>query len=257
MRYNIALKTDIGIRKETNQDSICLRLGETEKGIIAFAIICDGMGGLEKGEVASASVITAFAKWFEKDLPYLLAKENYFEEIRYKWERIIKEQNQNIVEYGRKYHIQLGTTLTAMLINEAGQYIIGHVGDCRAYKITNETIKVLTEDQTVVAREVKQGKMTPEQALTDPRKNVLLQCIGASKVVEPDFVYGDVMSNECYMLCSDGFRHVISEEEIKSAFCPSNNTDEKMMEDNIVRAIEVVKQREETDNISVILLKTI
>lgn len=257
MRYNIALKTDIGIRKETNQDSICVRLAETEKGIIAFAIICDGMGGLEKGEVASATVITAFSKWFEKELPYLLAKENCFDEVRYRWERIIKEQNQNIAEYGRKYHIQLGTTLTVMLINEVGQYIIGHVGDCRAYKITNETLNVLTEDQTVVAREVKQGRLTIEQAMVDPRKNVLLQCIGASKVVEPDFIYGDIMPDECYMLCSDGFRHVISEDEIRQAFRPDNNMDEKMMEDNIVRAIEVVKQREETDNISVILLKTI
>ena len=65
------------------------------------------------------------------------------------------------------------------------------------------------------------------------------------------------MPDECYMLCSDGFRHVISEDEIRQAFRPDNNMDEKMMEDNIVRAIEVVKQREETDNISVILLKTI
>ncbi len=256
MNYNVALKTDIGIRKETNQDSICVRLAQTKKGTVAFAIICDGMGGLEKGEVASATVINAFAKWFETELPYVLNKENYFDEIRYRWDRIVKEQNQNIAEYGRIHHIQLGTTLTVLLIDEEGKYIIGHVGDCRAYRIA-DTLTILTQDQTVVANEVRMGRLTVEQAKVDPRKNVLLQCIGASKVVIPEFWYGEVKQNECYMLCSDGFRHVLSEDEIRLAFAPENNMNEQMMDENIGRAIDTVKQRGETDNISVILLKTL
>ena len=68
MKFNVAIHTDVGIRKETNQDSLCLKQAETDKGVILLAIICDGMGGLEKGEVASATVITAFSKWFETEL---------------------------------------------------------------------------------------------------------------------------------------------------------------------------------------------
>lgn len=256
MSYLFSLHTDVGIRKDTNQDSLCIKQAQTDKGDIFLAIVCDGMGGLEKGEVASATLIKTFSEWFETELPFLLAKDNFCEEIRYRWDRIIKEQNQIIGEYGRKHHIQLGTTISVILIFENGQYLIGHVGDSRIYKITDETIEALTLDQTVVANEIRNGRLTQEQAERDPRRNVLLQCIGASKIVEPDFITGQVNINECYMLCSDGFRHVVTTAEIKEAFSPSNNLDETQMHKNIVKLIELNKEREETDNISAILIKT-
>lgn len=257
MKFNIALHTDVGIKKATNQDSLCIKQAETNKGNILLAMVCDGMGGLAKGEVASASVILAFSNWFEKELPKTLAKKNYLEEIRYQWDRLIKEQNQNIAEYGRNQNIQLGSTITAMLFLEDGQYLIGHVGDSRAYQITDQFIHVMTEDQTVVGREIRLGRMTPEQAEQDPRRNVLLQCVGASKIVEPDFMMGRVEANQCYMLCSDGFRHVVSAEEIQRAFAPSNNRNEKEMKSHIVELIELNKLRNETDNISAILIKVV
>ena len=68
MNYNIALHTDVGIRKETNQDSMCVKQAETEKGQILLAIICDGMGGLSQGELASATVVRDFDKWFISSL---------------------------------------------------------------------------------------------------------------------------------------------------------------------------------------------
>lgn len=257
MPFMVEMHTDIGIRKETNQDSICVKEAQTEKGNILLATICDGMGGLEKGEVASATIINTFSKWFENDLPYQLSSENAFGEIEYSWDRMIKEQNQSIAAYGRNHHIQLGSTITAILFLEDGKYLIGHVGDSRAYKITDNEIEILTEDQTLVAREVKMGRMTPEQAERDPRRNVLLQCIGASKVVEPTFICGNYNKNECYMLCSDGFRHVVTANEIQNFFAPSQNSNEKIMKDNIVQLIELNKERQETDNISSILIKII
>lgn len=255
MNFKIALHTDVGIRKETNQDSLCIKQAQTDTGNILLAVICDGMGGLEKGEVASATVLLAFAKWFEEELPYLLSETDYEEAVRYWWERMIKEQNQNIAAYGRQRHIQLGSTITALLIFENGNYLIGHVGDTRACRITNTSIEVLTTDQTVVANEIRLGRLTPEEAKFDSRRNVLLQCIGASKTVEPDFYQGKCMPGECYMLCSDGFRHRVTSEEISIAFAPDNNSEEEKMRQNIVRLIELNKQREETDNISAILIK--
>lgn len=257
MNYQIALHTDVGIKKETNQDSLCVKQAETDKGNIILAVVCDGMGGLEKGEVASATVINAFSAWFEKELPLILARKSYYEDIRYRWDRIIKEQNQIIGEYGRKNHIQLGTTISALLIFEDGRYLIGHVGDSRVYKITDDEIETLTLDQTLVAQKVRNGTMTPEEAERDPRRNMLLQCIGASKTVEPDYIEGTVSQNECYMLCSDGFRHVVSAEEIKSVFAPSVNSTEEIMKSNIVKLVELNKERNETDNITAILLKTV
>lgn len=257
MEYKIAVQTDVGIKKETNQDSCCIKEAVTDKGTVLMAVICDGMGGLAKGEVASATLIKTFSSWFETELSEILATSKPLDEVEYRWDRIIKEQNQNIAAYGKNLKLQLGSTITAMLILEDNRYIIVHVGDSRAYKITDTNVKTLTEDQTVVAKEVRQGRLTPKQAEADPRRNVLLQCVGASRIVEPEFYYGSVTSDECYMLCSDGFRHVITSEEILNAFAPSQNSTEEQMNAHIVELIELNKFRHENDNITALLIKTV
>ncbi|WP_066315527.1 PP2C family serine/threonine-protein phosphatase [Bacillus sp. FJAT-29814] len=254
MEVLTAVHTDIGNKKATNQDSLCLKVAQTSLGKVVLAVICDGMGGLAKGEVASASVIHAFSNWFDDELPSRLLSES-FHELQLDWERIIHEQNQRIAEYGRRVNIQLGTTLTAFLLIDTKFMLIGHVGDTRAYRISNHNLEVMTEDQTVVGREIRRGTLTPEQARRDPRRNVLLQCIGASKVVEPDFISGTPEPEEVFMLCSDGFRNMISENEIHSLFAPQALTDETMMEQKAKELVELNKQRQETDNISVLLVK--
>lgn len=81
--FKVEMHTDIGIRKETNQDSMCVKEAQTDKGNILFTVICDGMGGLEKGEVASATIINAFSTWFENELPYQLSKSNAYDIIHF------------------------------------------------------------------------------------------------------------------------------------------------------------------------------
>ena len=250
MNFNVAFHTDVGLKKRTNQDSLCIKQAKTNKGNVFMALVCDGMGGLEKGELASAVLTRCFSNWFENELPVLLGSNEYFEEIRYRWGRLIKEQNQIIAEYGRKNNIQLGTTLTVVLFFEDGRYLVAHVGDTRFYKITDKEIKVLTLDQTVVANEVRQGRLTQQQAEEDPRRNILLQCIGASKIVEPDFIEGNSKAGECYMICSDGFRHTITPNEIHRSFSPMNNLSEKVMKENIFNLVELNKARGEIDYIS-------
>lgn len=257
MDYIIALDTNVGIQKKTNQDSCCVRQAVTDRGNILFAVMCDGMGGLSKGEVASASLVNVFAEWFENEFPLLLHTENVLKEVEYRWNAMIKEQNTVIAAYGSRCNIQLGSTITMLLILEDGGYIIAHVGDSRAYRISDSSIELLTEDQTFVANEIKAGRLTPEAAEVDPRRNVLMQCVGASCVVEPAFYYGASAEGECYMLCSDGFRHVISHEEIQNAFAPSSNPDDRTMAFHIGQMINLNMFRHENDNITAILIKTV
>lgn len=256
MEVLTAAYTDIGIKKATNQDSLCVKIAETSFGKVVLAVICDGMGGLSKGEVASATVINRFSDWFEQELPALLAKDD-LNDIEYQWNRMIQEQNQRIAEYGRKVKIQLGTTWTALLLIESKHLLIGHVGDSRVYRMDESRLEVLTEDQTVVGREVRRGILTPEQAKSDPRRNVLLQCIGASKLVTPQFIHGIPTGGEVYMLCSDGFRHMITEDEIYCAFSPNLLVSEGIMLQKAKELVNLNKQRQETDNITVVLVKLV
>lgn len=257
MKYQIAYQTDVGIRKDTNQDSCCVMEAQTERGTVLFAAVCDGMGGLAKGELASATLIRALASWFEAELPCALAADDARQEVRYQWDRLIKEQNQKIAAYGRSLHLQLGTTISALLIMEDGQFLIGHVGDSRVYRIRNGEFTVLTSDQTLVAREMQLGHLTLEEAERDPRRSVLLQCVGASRVVEPAFYSGQAAAGECFMLCSDGFRRVIRGEEICRAFAPENNQTEEAMKANIQELVELNKFRHETDNITAVLIHAV
>ena len=245
--------TDIGNIKKTNQDSVCIKVAKSEKNEnIAMAVLCDGMGGLEKGELASATVIRAFVDWFENELPKLLVKLNW-RIISSEWEKLIKEQNYRISQYGKQIEVSLGTTVTALLVIEK-RYLIAHVGDSRVYEI-NKGFKQLTEDQTFIAREIKKGTMTPEQAATDPRRNMLLQCVGASKDVEPQMITGDIKEETVFMLCSDGFRHVLTDSEMYDSFNPVIASSALVMEQNSRHLIDIVKSRQERDNITVALLK--
>lgn len=254
MNYIVAAKTDIGTTKDTNQDSFSVKVINTQKGRMVFAILCDGMGGLAKGEVASASVIRAFDKWVNEDLTALCRTsiENYV--IRDQWCSIIENQNEIIKTYGESQGIRLGTTAVVMLLTQDKYYIL-NVGDSRAYELSSE-LRQLTVDQTFVAREVALGNMTEEQAKFDERRNVLLQCVGASDKVYPEMFYGEVEKDAVYLLCSDGFRHEISGEEIFENLRPDLMTDENIMHKRAEMMINVNKQRNERDNISVVLVRT-
>lgn len=253
-KYEYGFCSDIGIRKSVNQDSLSVLEAVVEGQLVILAIICDGMGGLSKGELASASVIHAFGKWFKNDLA---ATHLDLDTIQTQWGMLVKRSNEMIWNYGSASGIQLGTTLTAMLIIGDSQYFIGHVGDSRAYIVTNG-VQQLTEDQTFVAREIKRGNMTPEQAETDPRRNVLLQCIGASHQVEPDFIRGYIEPGSGFLLCSDGFRHVISEEEVYNELSElRNNYSRDQIDVSLRKLIDLNMSRGETDNITAVFLQQV
>ena len=254
MNFIVSATTDIGLTKKTNQDSYSIRVYNTSQGKVVLAILCDGMGGLAKGEVASASLVSAFCKWAESKLGTVLQSNSTDVDIRNEWLGIVKEYNKKIKAYGQNLGINLGTTLTAMLLTESKYYVI-NVGDTRAYEIYGG-VRVITKDQTVVAREVELGNLTLEQAAVDPRRSVLLQCVGASEDVYPDFFFGDVKQNAVYMLCSDGFRHEITEQEIYQYLNAAVMNDADTMKRNMDFLIELNKQRQERDNISVVSVRT-
>lgn len=256
MGFIATYHTDVGIKKKTNQDSLAIKVVETKKGLVAFGIVCDGMGGLAKGELASKEVIMAFCDWFDNTLlDEIEAGEFNDSKLVKDWNDLVQSQNKRLGEYGANNNLMLGTTLSAILLYNNSYYIV-HVGDSRIYCLTN-TVTQLTKDQTFIAREIAAGRMTPEQAKTDPRRSVLLQCVGASQIVEPEFTKGVMVPGAVYMLCSDGFRHQITEQEILDKIGPGVAPDEEQMKYGCIYLTELVKKRKENDNISVALIRNV
>ncbi len=252
MRFLVAADTDKGNIKETNQDSLIVKHAVSDKNEALMAIICDGMGGLSKGELASATVIRTFDEWFDNEFTQSL-EEKESVDVSERWCALIEELNNRIIEYSKENGISLGTTFTGILMIDE-DYTIIHVGDTRAYYMNDCDIKQLTEDQTLVRREINKGLMTEEEAEKDHRRNVLLQCIGASKVVEPQALSGKLEKGS-YLLCSDGFRHEISEHEMQEVFMKDTDASKEEMTGQIRMLIDLVKTRGERDNISAILIK--
>ncbi len=251
MKYIVTADTDIGISKSTNQDSALIKHASYGEDEIVLAIVCDGMGGLSKGEVASAMVIRRFADWFDRELP---AEIDHLDlnVVAETWRKMLTDLNVRIHAYAKPLGISMGTTFCGILIAN-DSYLIGNVGDSRLYYI-GSNMNQLTTDQSFVAREISRGTMTPEQAKVDKRRNLLLQCVGASDTVDPQIIIGQA-ERGAYMICSDGFRHEIDEREMYESLNPVNLINKNAMHSNVKYLINLVKKRNERDNITVVLIK--
>ncbi|MFV0414123.1 MAG: PP2C family protein-serine/threonine phosphatase [Oscillospiraceae bacterium] len=255
MDYMFSAHTDIGSTKQANQDSLLVMEANTADGKALFAVACDGMGGLSKGELASAALVGAFSGWFQTVFPQLAAEGLSAGALQSSWFDLLNGQNNRIHEYGSAHGINMGTTVVALLLYK-NQYYIVNVGDSRVYQI-QEAILQLTKDQTFVQREVDRGNMTLQQAHADERRNILLQCVGASASLEPDFFTGPSLPQTVYMLCTDGFCHTVENEEWLPVLRPQSVPSEASMHVALVNFVELCMQRNERDNISAVLVKTI
>lgn len=255
MKFVVTAHSDTGIRKQVNQDSLCVKVADTVQGQVVMGVVCDGMGGLKKGELASATAVRGFSEWFEEQLPDQIGKNNLSACVKEQWQSLIQSINSRMLVYSTDNNISLGTTLTAVLIYD-GRYLITNIGDSRIYQL-NDRILQLTTDHTLVQKEIKEGKITQKEAKEDPRKSILTQCLGASRVLEPQWIEGQISTQEIMLLCTDGFRNKLSEEEMFGVLSPRVLSDPKMMKDSIVDLTELVKTRRETDNISALMIRTI
>lgn len=252
-KYIAGYSTNIGSRKSVNQDSLCIRKADLNGREVLMVAVCDGMGGLSRGEAASAAVVQAFAESFLRDLPEPLLNDEW-KEIEARWRKLIAKMNEKLWRYGEMQGIQLGTTLTVLLLY-GQRYLIAQVGDSRVYALGKEVIQI-TEDQSLVAREVKRGNITSEEAAGDPRRNILLECIGVSRKVKPDFFLGKVEKGKGFLVCSDGFWHGITHEEMMREF-QGDFKDEKEISDALNQIILRNIERGEQDNITAVYIQQI
>lgn len=250
MKYIQSYYTDIGIKRKSNQDSLAMLKADTEYGEVLLAVLCDGMGGYQFGELASKTCVKRFVKWFKEEFPILLYEEMTFEALKREWTKIVRECNEVLVKYGERTNSELGSTLTAFLFVDDVYYAV-QVGDSRGYVI-NEGVRQITRDHSLLAAEIEKGTITKEEARNDKRINILLECVGITRGINMDFYTGQVFPNSTFLLCSDGLWHKIAEEEMQHYLSGSYMKDNKVMRMHLNFLVETAKDRGEKDNISAI-----
>ena len=216
-----------------------------ENGLYAMAVICDGMGGYSEGEVASNLTVQALSWWFEQK--YLPKAEKYsIAEIEEDLVGVIRKANHQLVAYGMRNDEQVGTTMSCLLIRPEG-YITCQVGDTRIYSYDNKLTQ-MTVDQSFAQQLLTAGGLSEEEVKNDPRRHMILQCIGITDEVDPVFTTGDTIA-KTYVLCSDGFWGKTEAEEWTLLL-----SEDVPLESHYRNQIEKLKEREEKDNITAVIL---
>ena len=253
MEYAIAVKTDVGPERTKNQDSLYVRTASLGEKNYALAVVCDGMGGLSEGEYASRLVVEALSAWFESSFAGWLNGGSREDALCIVWKKLLDQCNAELLRYGEKKGIQSGTTATALLLGPE-RFALVHIGDTRAYVI-GDGLCQMTRDHTLAMQKVENGTLSLEEAAHSRENHVLTRCIGVEDEINPDFSFGEVKDNAVYLLCSDGFRNHLSEQELKERFRPEFNSNAKELLGSCEYLLKTGVDRGESDNLSVIAIR--
>src|SRR5215510_8324332 len=202
----VASITDRGLsdKRPLNEDSF---LADPARGLFAVA---DGVGGAEAGEVASQTAVEVLDEAFRHKLGDGDDPEDLME-------LAIQRANSSIHQMASEHprFSMMATTIVALYIN-GDRATFGHVGDSRLYRITPDgKLKRETEDHSIVEEEVRAGRMTREQAVNHPSKNVISRALGAEDSVEVDMKTIEVEEGTTFLLCSDGITRHIPDNELR------------------------------------------
>lgn len=238
-------RSDIGKVREINQDSYYISDSLDE---VQIYMLADGMGGYKGGEIASKLAIQSAKSYIE----------NNFKEIEKDKDSIIQlvassMEYANMVVYEKSQENKelegMGTTLEVCLIYN-NRVFIGHIGDSRIYRIRKEFMRKLTQDHSYVQKLVKDGKITQEEAVHHPQKNMLMKALGCNAFVEPDVMVKGFLKDDILIMCSDGLSNLVPQEEIFELA-------KKDIEFAPKELIEIANNNGGYDNITIVVIKNI
>ena len=204
----IVAKTDTGLVRTSNQDSYAA--GELP-GSVAWAVVCDGMGGAAGGNQASSIAV----KLISERISSSYRKGMSGTSIKNILVSAIIAANISIYEIGQA-DVELtgmGTTVVVAIIADNSVYI-AHVGDSRAYILSDGKLNQLTKDHSFVQEMVDIGRLTPDEAKNDPRKNLITRALGVDEDVNIDFCQEYISEDEVLILCTDGLTNYVEPSEI-------------------------------------------
>ena len=239
MHITTAGRTDVGIIRSGNEDSYLM---VPDRGIF---VVADGMGGHAAGEVASEMAVQLIAQ----ELGSLrgLSDDQVAERMR----GAIRGANAAIFQRTLKEHDKrgMGTTVTALTLF-GGRFLIGQVGDSRAYLQRDSKLTQVTKDHSYVQEQVDAGYLTPDQARTHPYSNVITRCVGANSDVVPDIYVGAAKAGDLFLLASDGLTGMLEDFQLAEILGP-----ERMPQEQVDDLIASANKNGGLDNITAILVR--
>lgn len=251
---HIFSKTDVGQKRDQNEDSI--RAIHVKEGGIAgeveywALILADGMGGYDKGEVASAMACEEFAKFSIEKLSGIFSgdstPEEYFELFQEEVSERLSSLNKAVWELsdGGK----MGSTLVYVVIFD-GRLYLAWAGDSRAYMVKDGTIEQISQDHSYVNALLENGAITAEEAEDHPMKNVITKSVGTNEGLKADFELLEFPDNSFVLLCSDGLTDMVNDEGIGGIIL--NNTPPRICQ----TLVDAANEAGGKDNISVIMAR--
>jgi len=241
--------TDVGRRRKNNQDAFAV---DNDLGLF---IVADGMGGHASGEVASEEAVDAVRSLVSKGRPTLAQIESGDDrpEVLRSAVRLMESalQNATYMVFGiAQYQPEqqgMGTTVSALVV--AGGYgLIGQVGDSRVYLIRDGVAAQLTTDHTLVAWQVRQGIITPEEAAVSPHRNVITRAVGSREYVQVDTRFVPVLAGDTFLLCSDGLHGYCDEREIAEIITSEGDSAAQLF-------VDISNARGGRDNITAVVVR--
>jgi len=249
----VGAATDKGLVRETNQDALftlnAVLSQEQDLQTIGLYIVSDGMGGYENGEQASDMATRLVANWVLREIyePFLLASGTSASRapINQVLTEAIVAANAKIYETFPKG----GTTLTCAFVLGTNAFI-AHVGDSRAYLVSRNSIRQITQDHSLVNRLIELGQITPEEAKTHPQRNVLYRAVGRAGSLEVDTYLQSLPSSASLLLCCDGLWGMVPEADILSIVNAETSPQAACH-----RLIAKANENGGTDNITAVLVR--
>lgn len=200
--------SDIGNRRSKNEDAF--RFGSIE-GEVVWAVVCDGMGGAAGGTVASNCAVDIISEKIEKCYNKSMGEKSI--------ENLLLSAitTANVAIYDKADSDMnlsgMGTTVVACIIRNSVA-TIAHVGDSRAYLVSDNKITQITKDHSLVQEMLDSGEITIDEFKNHPNKNIITRALGVGEKIDIDFDTLDVKENDVIILCTDGLSGCVSEEEM-------------------------------------------
>ena len=238
----IYAKSDVGKVRNKNEDSFFV--ADDKVGVDVY-ILSDGMGGYHGGEIASALGVAAAKSYILNNYEVTF---NNKEDILKLVNGAVEYANMIIYEKSRtdenlKY---MGCTMEIVLLIK-DDIFIAHAGDSRTYRLRKDILRKLTKDHSYVEKLIEDGKITRDESLKHPEKNMVTKALGTSKLVEPELIHRKFLKDDTLLLCSDGLTNMVTEKEIKEVLKQSENPANEL--------VKMANANGGVDNITVIVIK--